>query len=64
MNLQATWIPETAADIIEILKKINSKGTTVLIATHNYDIVKRNPAKIYKIEDGKSLVAITKQKES
>ncbi|MGA7721819.1 MAG: ATP-binding cassette domain-containing protein [Ignavibacteriaceae bacterium] len=56
--------PETAADIIEILKKINSKGTTVLIATHNYDIVKRNPAKIYKIEDGKSLVAITKQKES
>ncbi|MGD1005890.1 MAG: ATP-binding cassette domain-containing protein [Ignavibacteriaceae bacterium] len=54
--------PETADEIIENLKKINSKGTTVLIATHNYEIVKRNPAKIYKLEDGKSLVAVTKQK--
>jgi len=54
--------PETADEIIEILKKINSRGTTVLIATHNYEIVKKNPAKIYKLEDGKALVAITKQK--
>lgn len=54
--------PETADEIIEILKKINSRGTTVLIATHNYEIVKKNPAKIYKLEDGKALVAITKPK--
>jgi cell division transport system ATP-binding protein len=49
--------PETAGEIIEILKKINSKGTTVLVATHNYEIVKKNPANIYKLEDGKSTVA-------
>jgi cell division transport system ATP-binding protein len=54
--------PETADEIIENLKKINSRGTTVLIATHNYEIVKKNPAKIYKLEDGKALVAVTKQK--
>ncbi|MDR3628114.1 MAG: cell division ATP-binding protein FtsE [Ignavibacteriaceae bacterium] len=54
--------PETADEIIEILKKINSRGTTILIATHNYEIVKKNPAKIYKLEDGKALVAVTKQK--
>ena len=54
--------PETADEIINILKKINSRGTTVLIATHNYEIVKKNPAKIYKLEDGKALVANTKQK--
>jgi len=54
--------PETADEIIEILKKINSRGTTVLIATHNYEIVKKNPAKIYKLEDGKALVAVTKPK--
>lgn len=56
--------PETADEIIEILKKINSRGTTVLIATHNYEIVKKNPAKIYKLEDGKALVAITKPKDT
>jgi len=55
--------PETADEIVEILKKINSRGTTVLIATHNYEIVKKNPAKIYKLEDGKALIAVTKQKE-
>jgi len=51
--------PETAGEIIEILKKINLKGTTVLIATHNYEIVKKNPAKIYKLEDGRCTVAVT-----
>jgi cell division transport system ATP-binding protein len=54
--------PETADEIIDILKKINTRGTTVLIATHNYEIVKKNPAKIYKLEDGKTLVADTRQK--
>jgi cell division transport system ATP-binding protein len=54
--------PETADEIIELLKKINSRGTTVLIATHNYEIVKKNPAKIYKLENGKALVAVAKQK--
>jgi cell division transport system ATP-binding protein len=54
--------PETADEIIDILKKINLRGTTVLIATHNYEIVKKNPAKIYKLEEGKTLVAIVKPK--
>jgi len=54
--------PETADEIIEILKKINSRGTTILIATHNYEIVKKNPAKIFKLEDGKALVAVNKPK--
>lgn len=45
--------PETANDILEIFKKINKNGTTVILATHNYDLVKRHDAKILKLENGK-----------
>ena len=38
-----------------ILKNINDKGTAILFATHNYDLVKKNDAKIFKIEDGKAI---------
>ncbi len=54
--------PETADEIVDILKKINARGTAVLFATHNYDIVKRNSGKIYKIENGKALKAVIKSK--
>lgn len=45
--------PETANEILEIFKKINKNGTTVILATHNYDLVKRHDAKILKLENGK-----------
>ncbi len=54
--------PETAAEIVDILLRINSRGTAVLFATHNYDIVKKYPAKIIKLENGKALKAVPKQK--
>lgn len=54
--------PETANEILDILMKIHSRGTAILFATHNYEIVKRFPMKIYKIEDGKALKGVIKQK--
>ncbi len=54
--------PETSKEILEILLKINSRGTAILFATHNYDIVKRYQAKIYKIQDGKAYKAVIKQR--
>jgi cell division transport system ATP-binding protein len=33
--------PFIAMDIIKLLMKVNMKGTTVIVATHNFDIVKR-----------------------
>jgi cell division transport system ATP-binding protein len=46
--------PETSGEIIDILKKINARGTAVLIATHNYEIVKKVDTKIYRLENGKA----------
>ena len=54
--------PETTAEIIDILLKINKKGTAILFATHNYDIVKKHQQKIYKLQDGKAFKAVLKQK--
>ncbi len=54
--------PETANEILDILMKIHARGTAVLFATHNYEIVKRFPMKIYKLEDGKALKGVFKQK--
>ncbi|GAB4290441.1 MAG: ATP-binding cassette domain-containing protein [Ignavibacteriaceae bacterium] len=53
--------PETSREILEILKKINSKGTAVLFATHNYELVKENEARIIKLENGKAFNAVIRQ---
>ncbi|MCK5120194.1 MAG: cell division ATP-binding protein FtsE, partial [Candidatus Latescibacteria bacterium] len=53
--------PETSAEILDILKKINSRGTSVIFATHNYDLVKKHNAKIMKLENGKSINIILKK---
>ncbi len=39
---------------MDILKDINARGTAILFATHNYDIVKKTEANILKIADGKA----------
>lgn len=54
--------PETSSEILDILMKINSRGTAILFATHNYEIVKKVNSKIYKLENGKAFKAVIKQK--
>lgn len=54
--------PETSDEIINILKKINARGTSVICATHNYDLVKRLDTRIIKLQDGKALKVVLKKK--
>jgi cell division transport system ATP-binding protein len=44
--------PATSLEILTLLKNINMRGTAVVMATHNYDIVRRAKERIVKIEDG------------
>ena len=37
--------PEKSEKIIELLQEINAKGTTILIATHDYSIIKKYKAR-------------------
>jgi cell division transport system ATP-binding protein len=54
--------PETSMEIINILQKINARGTAVLFATHNYEIIKKVDARILKLDNGKAVRAVFKQK--
>lgn len=56
--------PETADEILEILKKINSRGTSVIFATHNYDLVRKFETKIIRLENGKAVKVLLKKKET
>jgi cell division transport system ATP-binding protein len=55
--------PDTSNEILDLLQKINKRGTAVLCATHNYDIVRRGNTRIFKIENGKILKGFLKQKD-
>lgn len=45
--------PKHAWDVIKVLEKINRFGTTVLLTTHNQDIVNRLKRRVITINDGK-----------
>jgi len=47
--------PETSAGIMETFERINARGTSILIATHNYEMVKKYRGRIIRIEKGKIL---------
>ncbi|KAB2441744.1 cell division ATP-binding protein FtsE [Bacillus luti] len=44
---------ETALDIMKIFTRINERGTTIVMATHNADIVNTIRHRVIAIEDGK-----------
>lgn len=45
--------PETTWEIMKIFEEINNRGTTVVMATHNRDIVNTLKRRVIAIEDGK-----------
>lgn len=45
--------PDVSDEIVELLEKINSLGTTVLMATHDQRIVDRLTKRVIKIQKGK-----------
>lgn len=45
--------PETSNGIIQLLHIISNLGTAVLVATHNYNLIERYPARILTCENGK-----------
>ena len=45
--------PETSWDIMDIFKRINAAGTTIVMATHDKNIVDTMQRRVVAIEDGK-----------
>ena len=45
--------PETSLEIIELFQRLNKIGTSMIIATHDYNLILKLKGKVYKCEDGK-----------
>lgn len=44
--------PQAALQVLEILDKINSLGTTILMSTHDYSVVDRLKKRVLKLDKG------------
>ncbi len=44
--------PETAYQLVELLKDICDSGKTVVIATHQYELINRFPGRVFRCENG------------
>jgi cell division transport system ATP-binding protein len=44
--------PETSQEILLLLKQISQNGTAVIMATHNYNLIRSFPSRIIKCENG------------
>ncbi|KIX22336.1 phosphonate ABC transporter ATP-binding protein [Flavobacterium sp. 316] len=45
--------PQTSVEVMEVLRKINSTGKTIIMATHDYALLLKFPAKTLKFDGGK-----------
>lgn len=54
--------PGASAEIMELLRKINMRGTAVLMATHNYDLVRKYPSRVVQLKDGRLIEVDLKDK--
>ena len=45
--------PKSTEEVIEILERINSLGTTIIMASHDQNIVNKLKKRVVRIEEGK-----------
>jgi cell division transport system ATP-binding protein len=52
--------PQTSIEVMEVLRKINGFGKTVIMATHDYALLMKYPSKTLKCEDGNVFEVVQK----
>lgn len=52
--------PQTSVEVMEVLRKINANGKTVIMATHDYALLMKYPSKTLKCEDNKIFEVVQK----
>ncbi len=45
--------PQTSIDLMQIFKDLNEQGKTIVVATHDYPLIRRFPARIITVDDQK-----------
>ena len=52
--------PQTSIEVLDVLRKINETGKTVIMATHDYALLMKFPSKTLKCEDAKLFEVVQK----
>lgn len=52
--------PQTSIEVLDVLRKINETGKTVIMATHDYAMLMKFPSKTLKCEDAKLFEVVQK----
>ena len=52
--------PQTSIEVLDVLRKINETGKTVIMATHDYAMLMKFPSKTLKCEDAKIFEVVQK----
>lgn len=52
--------PQTSIEVLDVLRKINETGKTVIMATHDYALLMKFPSKTLKCEDMKLFEVVQK----
>lgn len=52
--------PQTSSEVLDVLRKINANGKTIIMATHNYALLMKYPSKTLKCEDAKIFEVVQK----
>ena len=56
--------PQTSIELMKIFKDLNDQGKTVIIATHDYPLIRKFPARIVTVDDQKIYETVITKKEN
>ena len=53
--------PDTSQNIMKLFKKLHERGITILMATHDYNMIMEFPGKIFQCENGEVFEVVPKK---
>lgn len=55
--------PQTSIELMQIFKDLNEQGKTVVVATHDYPLIRRFPARIITVDEQKIFETVMTRRE-
>lgn len=53
--------PQTSVEVMEVLQELNTKGHTILMATHDYALLLKYPSKTFRCDENKVFEVVQKR---